>query len=70
MKKQQRADWIAQHLATLYPDPPIPLDHHDPFTLLIAVLLRSVHGQDGKFGDTQFVEIGGQPRGHESTQRG
>ncbi|MCA9192605.1 MAG: endonuclease III [Planctomycetales bacterium] len=41
MKKQQRADWIAQHLATLYPDPPIPLDHHDPFTLLIAVLLSA-----------------------------
>ncbi len=30
-----------RRLEELYPDPPIPLDHKDPFTLLIAVLLSA-----------------------------
>lgn len=41
MKKQERADLIRIRLAELYPDPPIPLDHSDSFTLLIAVLLSA-----------------------------
>lgn len=41
MKKQERADYVAKTLADLYPDPPIPLDHSDSFTLLIAVLLSA-----------------------------
>ncbi len=41
MRKQQRADHIAKRLAELYPETPIPLDHHDPYTLLIAVLLSA-----------------------------
>ncbi|QDT07734.1 Endonuclease III [Rubripirellula lacrimiformis] len=41
MKKQQRADLVQQRLADLYPDPPIPLDHKDEFTLLVAVLLSA-----------------------------
>ena len=41
MRKQERADWIAATLATLYPQPPIPLQHRDPYTLLIAVLLSA-----------------------------
>lgn len=41
MRKQERAELIQQRLAELYPNPPIPLDHHDPFTLLIAVLLSA-----------------------------
>jgi endonuclease-3 len=28
-------------MAEMYPDPPIPLDHKDPYTLLIAVLLSA-----------------------------
>jgi endonuclease-3 len=32
---------IMRELERLYPDPPIPLDHRDPFTLLIAVLLSA-----------------------------
>ncbi len=32
---------IQQRLQELYPDPPIPLDHRDPFTLLVAVLLSA-----------------------------
>ena len=39
--KKDRALWIQRRLAELYPDPPIPLDHRDPYTLLIAVLLSA-----------------------------
>ncbi|MFZ2209044.1 MAG: endonuclease III [Porticoccaceae bacterium] len=41
MRKAERARYIAGRLHELYPDPPIPLDHRDPFTLLIAVLLSA-----------------------------
>ena len=41
MRKQERAEIIQQRLAELYPNPPVPLDHRDPFTLLIAVLLSA-----------------------------
>ena len=41
MLKQQRADFVLERLSTLYPDPPIPLDHRDAYTLLIAVLLSA-----------------------------
>lgn len=41
MLKAERAKYILQHLQALYPQIPIPLDHSDPFTLLIAVLLSA-----------------------------
>jgi endonuclease-3 len=41
MRKQQRADHILQRLEELYPETPIPLDHKDPYTLLVAVLLSA-----------------------------
>ena len=41
MKRAERAELVQRRLAELYPDPPIPLDHSDPFTLLIAVLLSA-----------------------------
>lgn len=41
MLKQQVADRVGQMLDSLYPEPPIPLDHTDGFTLLIAVLLSA-----------------------------
>lgn len=41
MTKQQRADYIAKELAQRYPHPPIPLQHDDAYTLLIAVLLSA-----------------------------
>lgn len=41
MKKTERAAYVAQRLEELYPNPPIPLDHVDPFTLLIAVVLSA-----------------------------
>jgi endonuclease-3 len=41
MRKAERAEYILQRLQELYPNPPVPLDHTDPFTLLIAVLLSA-----------------------------
>ena len=41
MLKQQRADHLLRRLAELYPATPIPLDHKDAYTLLIAVLLSA-----------------------------
>lgn len=41
MTKPERADYIRERLGQLYPDPPIPLDHSDAYTLLIAVLLSA-----------------------------
>ena len=41
MKLKERVVFIDQKLEELYPDPPIPLDHVDPYTLLIAVLLSA-----------------------------
>lgn len=39
--KQQIADRAGTLLDELYPNPPVPLDHEDGFTLLIAVLLSA-----------------------------
>ncbi|MBC6428411.1 MAG: endonuclease III [Cellvibrionales bacterium] len=41
MNKKQRAEYILRRLHELYPQPPIPLKHRDPYTLLIAVLLSA-----------------------------
>lgn len=41
MLKQERANYISDELQRLYPAPPIPLDHTDNYTLLIAVLLSA-----------------------------
>ena len=41
MLKAQRAAFVLQRLQELYPETPIPLDHSDPFTLLVAVLLSA-----------------------------
>ncbi len=41
MTKKEKADLIAAKLQELYPRPPIPLRHKDPFTLLISVLLSA-----------------------------
>ena len=41
MLKKERVDYILKTLQKLYPNPPIPLDHHDEYTLLIAVLLSA-----------------------------
>ncbi len=41
MLKSERAALVLQRLDEFYPDPPIPLDHRDEFTLLVAVLLSA-----------------------------
>ncbi len=41
MTKKQRAEYLLDRLDQLYPETPIPLDHKDPYTLLIAVLLSA-----------------------------
>ncbi|MCB9635395.1 MAG: endonuclease III [Sandaracinus sp.] len=41
MKPAEKATRIGEQLDALYPEPPIPLDHTDPFTLLIAVMLSA-----------------------------
>ena len=41
MRRNERVEIIQQRLQALYPDPPIPLDHRDTFTLLVAVLLSA-----------------------------
>ncbi len=41
MKIDERASFISQRLEELFPETPIPLDHTDPYTLLIAVLLSA-----------------------------
>lgn len=41
MKRAEKARKIGEILDRLYPAPPIPLAHRDPFTLLIAVLLSA-----------------------------
>ena len=37
----ERAAYILHRLQELYPETPVPLDHRDPFTLLVAVLLSA-----------------------------
>ncbi len=41
MKKAERAALVRTRLQELYPDPPVPLDHTNAFTLLVAVLLSA-----------------------------
>lgn len=39
--RQARADHVDRRLAELYPETPIPLDHRDPYSLLVAVVLSA-----------------------------
>ena len=41
MRKKERAERVMERLNTQYPETPVPLDHNDAFTLLIAVLLSA-----------------------------
>lgn len=41
MLKKERAAYILQRLQELYPETPVPLDHTDAYTLLVAVLLSA-----------------------------
>ncbi|MCJ8291707.1 MAG: endonuclease III [Crocinitomicaceae bacterium] len=41
MTKKEKGEYIVAELERLYPETPVPLDHTDPYTLLIAVLLSA-----------------------------
>lgn len=41
MTKKEKAENIGRILEELYPEVPVPLDHKDPYTLLVAVLLSA-----------------------------
>jgi len=41
MLKAERVDFILHRLQELYPETPVPLNHSDPYTLLVAVLLSA-----------------------------
>ncbi len=41
MKKKERTDFVMNTLEEYYPEIPVPLDHKDPYTLLIAVLMSA-----------------------------
>lgn len=41
MTKKEKVEYIMNELDKLYPETPVPLDHQDPYTLLIAVLLSA-----------------------------
>ncbi len=41
MTKQEKVNFVIKTLKTIYPQIPIPLEHKDPYTLLIAVLLSA-----------------------------
>ncbi|MCB1224677.1 MAG: endonuclease III [Verrucomicrobiales bacterium] len=63
MTLAERARFIQQRLEQLYPETPIPLDHEDAFTLLIAVLL-SAQCTDARVNQVTprlFFELGNRP---------
>lgn len=39
--KAERVEYVLNELERLYPETPVPLDHTDPYTLLVAVLLSA-----------------------------
>ncbi|TYB76358.1 endonuclease III domain-containing protein [Bizionia myxarmorum] len=41
MTKQEKVDFVIKTLKDIYPTIPVPLDHKDPYTLLIAVLMSA-----------------------------
>ena len=41
MRVTERVRFVRETLAQLYPEPQIPLEHHDAFTLLVAVVLSA-----------------------------
>tara|TARA_B100000287_G_scaffold398871_1_gene416651 strand:+ start:887 stop:1534 length:648 start_codon:yes stop_codon:yes gene_type:complete len=41
LRRSQKAEKIGEKLDEMYPETPIPLDHSDPYTLLVAVMLSA-----------------------------
>lgn len=63
MTKKQRADLVQRELDKLYPTTPIPLDHTDPYTLMVAVAL-SAQTTDKKVNQVtpHLFEVAGTPQ--------
>ncbi len=63
MTKQEKVKFVIDTLNKLYPQTPIPLDHKDPYTLLIAVLL-SAQSTDKKVNEItpHLFEIADNPK--------
>ena len=63
MTKKQRAELVQTELEKLYPEVPIPLDHTDPFTLMVAVAL-SAQTTDKKVNQVtpQLFSVAGTPQ--------
>lgn len=62
MTKKQRAETVMMELEKIYPEVPIPLDHSDPYTLLVAVAL-SAQTTDKKVNQItpKLFEVAGDP---------
>ena len=62
MTKKQRAETVMMELEKLYPEVPVPLDHSDPYTLLVAVAL-SAQTTDKKVNQItpKLFEVAGDP---------
>ncbi|MGC5744961.1 endonuclease III domain-containing protein [Chryseobacterium sp. NFX27] len=63
MTKKQRAELVQRELDKLYPTTPIPLDHTDPYTLMVAVAL-SAQTTDKKVNQVTpaLFEVAGTPQ--------
>jgi endonuclease-3 len=64
MRRAEKADRIGEILDDLYPKPPIPLDHTDPYTLTVAVAL-SAQTTDKKVNEVTpaLFKVAGTPEG-------
>jgi len=62
MRKSERAEIISKELKKLYPSPPIPLDHTNAYTLLVAVVL-SAQSTDKKVNELtkELFKVGDTP---------
>ena len=62
LRRREKAERIGRKLDELYPETPIPLEHSDPYTLLVAVML-SAQTTDKKVNEVtpRLFEIAGTP---------
>ena len=57
MTRKEKAAYVVHKLEEIYPEIPIPLEHKDPYTLLIAVLL-SAQSTDVRVNKTTPILFG------------
>ncbi len=65
MRRAEKAGIIGSKLDEMYPETPIPLNHIDPYTLLVAVML-SAQTTDKKVNEVtpKLFEAAGRPGGN------